>query len=482
MLAVRTRRRTADEAGFTLVEMMLAIFVVGIVLSGLAATLLTSLRAATSNERETRATSYAQQEIEILQSVNWDFAGLYTQDVDAANAGWSDRLSGPGFYDGAELITIPGPASVAARVQSVPQPRSTIDDRGVIYTIDRYVTWIDRDGDGAPETRRFTVVATWDDREADRGITITAERAPTQGDTEATNAGGRVLQMSVSPSLVSLEDDQTLGQPVDVRVVLNQPAAPGTVEVFYYTLQSTVVSTDAEGKDVFDHTWKLEKAASAALDANDTLAVAQPGAEHTRFRFTIPASARMVEGVQELLFVGKIDGRDVSRYATLTLINGKLEGTNPTPPAPEADPDPSPLPVIPKPEDGETTPGPTDEVKLVSAVPGTLCVHPATWVPAKDFTIPLTIRGLTETNGTVSVSYQYRSRNKTGNGHLEAANESATFVSGGATTSQWLFGIQAGSSRLFQPGASITFTVRASRQDGSQSDQVTRSARASTSC
>jgi prepilin-type N-terminal cleavage/methylation domain-containing protein len=136
----RASRAVGGEGGFTLFEMMIAIFVVGFVLSGLAAVLLTSMKAATSNERETRATSYAQQEIEILQSVDWEFAALYSNDIAAAPTEWTDQLSAEGFYAGDELITLPGPATAASRADSVPAPRSTIEDRGVTYTVDRFIT------------------------------------------------------------------------------------------------------------------------------------------------------------------------------------------------------------------------------------------------------------------------------------------------------------------------------------------------------
>lgn len=461
----RQRVVARDEGGFTLAEMMISIFVVGFVLSGLAAVLLTSMKAATSNERETRATSYAQQEIEVLQSIDWDFAGLYVNDIAAAPAGWSDRLSDdPAYYDDLELITLPGPATAAARVNSVPPPRSTIEDRGVVYTIDRYITWLDRDDDGVPETRRFTVVASWDDRDAGRGITVTAERAPTQGDTEASNVGGRVLQMSLDPNAVALNADQTLdvdeGRGIDVRVILNQPAELNSTDVFYYSLAED------------DEEWVLEKAESRPLEAQDQVAVAQNGAANTRFRFSIPATARMVAGTQDVLFVGTIDGQKVSRYVTLTLVGGDLEGTNPTPPAPEQ-PDPSPLPVIPKPGNGDDdTELPTGAVKIVTATPTSLCVDAGTWIPATTFSIPMVLEGLTETNGTVAVSYQYRRMQKANNGSLRTANEAATWASGGEVSSHWTFSIPTGTTRLFSPGETISFTIRASRADGSNASLV----------
>jgi type II secretory pathway pseudopilin PulG len=454
----RRTRCWSGEEGFTLAEMMISIFVVGFVLSGLAAVLLTSLKAATSNERETRATSYAQQEVEILQSVDWEFAGLYANDIAAAPAGWTDQLSASGYYDGYELITLPGPASAASRVDSVPPPRSTIVDRGVTYTIDRFITWIDRDGDGAAETRRFTVVTNWDDREASRGISITAERAPTQGDTEATSAGGRVLQMSLDPNAVELADDQSLvvdpSRGIEVRVILNQPATAGSTKVHYYSLDAT-------------NQWVLEEATVKTLDPIDAVAVAQNGAAGTRFKFSIPSTARMVEGTQDVLFIATVDGQKVYKYATLTLVGGDLGGTNPTPPAPEA-PDPSPLPVIPKPDDGDddATP-PTDQVSIISATPNALCVNSGTWIPASNFAITINGEGLTSDDGTITVSYQYRTKRNSGNGSLATATESATFTSGALTSSQWGFSIPTGTNRLFSPGSTVTFTIRASRADGS---------------
>jgi type II secretory pathway pseudopilin PulG len=460
-------RRTAiaSEEGYSLAEMMVAIMVLGFVLSGLASVLITSISATVMNERETRATAYAQQAIEQLQSVDWDFAGLYTDDIAAAPTSWSDRLSDPGFYDGLQLVTIPGPTPAAARVDSVPPPTRTISDAGVDYQVHRFVTWVDRSGDGVADTRRFTVVAEWDDRGADRGITLTAERAPTQGDMEATAGGARILQMTIDPQTVGLDDDQFLvpdpddeSRHVIVRVVLNRTVT-GVPKLYYYGLDSA-------------NEWVLFEAESRPLDSADQVAMAQNGESNTRFRFRLPDTARMVEGTQDLLFVGTVDGETISRYATLTLVGGKLEGGNPVPPAPTDATDP----VLP---DLTPTPGgggggtPTGEVRFTTVSSSNLCVHPGTWLPSSPFTITSTVTGLSEEDGDVMVSYQYRKRARTGNGHLATTSEASVIAPGGTTTSSvWTFTISEGMARHFQPNSTVTFTVRASREDGSTATRL----------
>jgi hypothetical protein len=268
--------------------------------------------------------------------------------------------------------------------------------------------------------------------------------------------------MSLDPNSVELDDDQTLmvdaSRGVEVRVILNAPATVGTPTVHYYTLDG-------------DDEWALATADTRPLDAQDALAVAQNGANDTRFKFSIPSTARMVEGTQDVLFVATIDGEKAHRYATLTLVGGgSLSGENPTPAAPDQ-PEPSPLPVIPAPPDSNEDP-PTGDVKITTATPGALCVNGGTWLPASDFAIPMDLEGLTKDDGAVTVSYQYRTKRNTGKGSLTTATEAATYVSGGASLSHWQFSIPAGTNRLFEPNSTVTFTLRATRSDGSNATEL----------
>lgn len=469
----RRRRHLDDDGGFTLAEMMVAIFVVGFVLTAMAATLLTSLRATSSNERETRATAFAQQELEILQSVNWDFAGLYVDDIATADARWSDRLDSGGGFDGQELITIPGPSPAGDRVASVARPTSTIAATGTTYTIDRYLTWVDRTGDGTVDTRRFTVVVTWGDREADRGITLTAERAPAQGDTTSTAGGTRVLQMHVAPNPAQLDGDQELTGPVEIRVLLNQ-ASPTSNELQYYTL----VDGDTPG----EQDWVLRTVDPSPLSAEDLAATAE--APNTRFRFVIPAGDRFVAGSQNLLYLGRDQANQpIEHTRSATFVGGTIEGEGmPSPVPPSLDDEPPAFGFPPPPE--SEAPEPDDDPIVVPSQPvnitgvtfpsrPNICIDGSTWVPNDEFTIDITGTGLPDPIGTVTVTYTHRVSAGTGQPPETTVTDSAEFVSGTAAAATYRFTLPT-ANRYFRHNDNPTFTIEARRAGDDSNASTTR--------
>lgn len=461
-------RQLRSDDGFTLAEMMVAIFVVGFVLSAMAATLLSTLRATSTNERETRATALAQQELEVLQSVNWEFAALYADDVGAAPAQWSDRLDAGGTFDGRELITLPGPSPATSRIASVQRPSSTVTATGTTYTVDRYLTWIDRTEDGTPDTRRFTVVVTWDDREADRGITLTAERAPAQGDTTSTASGTRVLQMHVTPNPAQLDEDQVLTEPVEVRVVLNQ-ASPTTNQLQYYALVA--------GE------WELRTIEPSSLSADDVIATAT--APHTRFRFVIPAGERFVAGSQNVLYLGRDAANQPIEHArSASFVGGDLEGVGMPSPVPPSVDDESPVFGFPPPPAG-ADPDPDDDpvevpsqaVKINTVVPNrpNICIDESTWVPNQPFTIDITTTGLPDPIGAVTVTYAHRQYASSGQPPPQTTvTDSAEFVSGTAATATYRF-VMPTANRFFRHSDGPTFTIDARRTGDTSNDSATRS-------
>lgn len=469
----RHARQLQRDDGFTLAEMMVAIFVVGFVLSAMAATLLSTLRATSTNELETRATALGQQELEVLQSVNWEFAALYANDLAAAPERWSDRLDDDGRYDGGELIVLPGPASADERIASVATPTSTFELSGVTYTVDRYVTWVDRVEDGAPDTRRFTSVVTWGDRSADRSITVTAERAPSQGDTTATAAGARVLQMHVTPNPAQLTDDQAVTTELEVRVVLNQ-ASPTSNELHYFTL--------------VDGDWELRKLTPSALSAADLTATAD--APNTRFRFVIPAGDRFVAGTQNVLYVGRdAANHPIESSRAVTFEGGDLEGFGmPSPVPPSAD-DEAPVFGFPPapPAEGTDDPDeaavPEQSVRIMSVVTSPkICIDGSTWVPNAPFTIDISVQGAPSPIGAVTVTYSHRvSAGQNGNHPSTTVTDSADFVSGTAGSALYRFTLPT-SNRFFWKNDKPTFTIEARRAGDSSNDSTTRTVSVDDKC
>ena len=78
------RRHFDDERGLTLVEMMVAVLLVGIILSAMASVIMASIPAVQRDEYRVRATQLGQQELERLRALQWDCVAFDTTDADYA--------------------------------------------------------------------------------------------------------------------------------------------------------------------------------------------------------------------------------------------------------------------------------------------------------------------------------------------------------------------------------------------------------------
>lgn len=78
------RRRLAVDEGISLIEILVAIVVLTVVLSAAASALASSLFAMAKNENRTKATALANEELENLRILPWEYVGFYDDDYD----GW----------------------------------------------------------------------------------------------------------------------------------------------------------------------------------------------------------------------------------------------------------------------------------------------------------------------------------------------------------------------------------------------------------
>ena len=207
-------RCRTDEHGISLIEMIIAMMVLSVALLAFAQVLIGSLRATREAEDTQVVTAASMEMIENLVGLDWDEAALYANDVAAADTRWSDRLDGGGTFDGHQLVTMSGPASVAERDPEVPTPSWTVTRDGLDYTYDLYPVWVDRSaggGDGVDDTKRFVVIATWTDPvRGPQELRTVGERAPTQAEAGSNASGGRFLLKYATPTLVTA--DATTGQ------------------------------------------------------------------------------------------------------------------------------------------------------------------------------------------------------------------------------------------------------------------------------
>jgi type II secretory pathway pseudopilin PulG len=152
----RARRGRADDSGFTLVEAVVALFVLGIVFSALAVAAMGSIRASMNARAEQQAIDFATQALERARQLDYYGLGHDETDlladsanVDPCDTTWCfDPGSGP-----EELVLMPG-GSINPHVQVV----SSDVNNGTSFTVATYVT---RALDSGADVKRVTVVTSW---------------------------------------------------------------------------------------------------------------------------------------------------------------------------------------------------------------------------------------------------------------------------------------------------------------------------------
>jgi type II secretory pathway pseudopilin PulG len=462
------RRRFSTEEGLTLVEIMVAIFVLGVILSALAGVIMTSLRTIGVSEREVRATALAQQSVEEFQSIAWDAAGLYEDEVSTAPTEWNGGNSDS--YNGDELVVLPAPLDPTSRLAQVPLPYEVVPVGNTTYTVSRFVSWIDSDGDGTPETKRFTAVVNWSTLTGDRTITAVGDRVPTQAEAPATSLGTRVLAITAAPDPAQLDNPTAENlQDIVVTVRANRgiPPSPLTPTLRFYTLGEPPASGEAEDESYVERTLTMD----GSLPGENGFP--------TRWRVTVPAGTyRFVNGSLDVLFTGKDseDGNLIETFGSLQLRGGPRDGPAPrparvsdeavfpTPPTDSQDPD-DPITAEPV------------RIQTIPAVNSPICVDKSTWKLTKPIEITVNTKGLVESDGTVTVAYVTWTERQPHATKLVA--DTATFSTGGFSSATYRHTI---SDRMFRPGQNVIFSVKGIRADGSNHTMESSGVPVSDSC
>ncbi|MFA9445651.1 prepilin-type N-terminal cleavage/methylation domain-containing protein [Egicoccus sp. AB-alg6-2] len=250
-----------DEAGLTLVELIVAFSLLSIILAAAAGSLITFGRSAVDNERRVQATAVANRLHEELQALPWSDTALYDQELD----GLADLPEIAATFDpdaetfeGRDLVLLEGPgacpappAPCSSRRDLVPYavpPTLTIDGRD--YEVFQLVTWDEDDGG----IKRFTTFLRWEVM----GNTITQRFDSMRAATPA-EAGDplrpRVIQFQVGPSPMelrgpdagSLVDSPT--QPLNVVVRFSRGVEAASVSYFSIPADHFFVPEEPEPVD-----------------------------------------------------------------------------------------------------------------------------------------------------------------------------------------------------------------------------------------
>jgi Tfp pilus assembly protein PilV len=267
------RRLRADEAGISLVEMLIAIFVLTVALFGLLGSLVTVAKSTYDQRMRTNATRVATGEVEALRALGFDQ-----------------------LEDGSETYTVTTPEG---REFTVTTEIATVDA-------------LDPDTGENEDVKQITAVVTWDVRDSTRTSTYTTMVAP-----EATRAiGGRIsVDLDPNPATVIMEGDRAGFMTGTVRVLA----------IFDFPFEGfpRVAFTDGSGPTLKQHdlnppedelessVWHLELVNTCASPTSSSCVYYQPSVmadpeEPHQIHFTVTAGG--VSTLATLRLQPEIDG------------------------------------------------------------------------------------------------------------------------------------------------------------------------------
>lgn len=166
-------RRTSEEQGLSLVEVLVGMAIAMMALAGMGGMLIASARSQNISEQRVFASQLATQAIEEIQARNWDMIGFWTTDPGyRANASTGTGPTG---------VTLPTVTFTSAPqpTGNRPLPQTTVARNGVTYTVQSDILWEDP---ALPELQRSrkhlrTVVSWADGRGQPQTVTAASLRA-----------------------------------------------------------------------------------------------------------------------------------------------------------------------------------------------------------------------------------------------------------------------------------------------------------------
>lgn len=375
-----------DAAGVTLIELMVAMLLLGVILSAAASSLIQFGRTAADNERRVQATALMTRLHEEMQALPWRNAVVYEDDLEALNTAGFDGLTDTPVWmlDGQEIATLEGP-DASPRREGVPflVTPIEIDDRD--YDVIRFVTWSDQPA----SIKRFTTIVTWslyDRVYEERFVSERAATAAESGDPELP----RVVQFDVGPpqvDLIYVGPDEPAQNEQEIQVTVRFSEGVDSASVDYGSVDVTL-----DGGGSVDTLALTEKALTLTPYITDPIT-----GRYIAFRGTIPAGTRTFpNGTRSFEARGVLDGEVFFGRTSIEFEGGSIEpedvGEAPTEPPPEPDPtDPPP-----------SEPIAINEVTISS--PSTVC-NDADDRLMTPVTITASVNGMTPADYDVSVAY-----------------------------------------------------------------------------
>ena len=291
------------EAGVTLVEMMVAILVLGVVLAALASSLISFSAMSLTNERRVQATAFLTRLHEQLQSIPWEQAAIYEGEADDLGPLGVDLAVDPATVGGEPLVLLGGPDNTGCpaddlecgRLTFVPRAFDIVEIDGREYELYQAVTW-DLDAGNGQAVKRFTTLVRWEVWGRVTEQRFESTRAATVADLDASTLP-EVLSLLVSPNTVPIDTDGVNQVGLQVQVVFERGITSATLQYVRINGGSP----------------ELHTVPMTATDFKD--------AKPFEFQVTIPSGSEIFQpGEQDLVVVG-LDGLDaISAVRTVDFV------------------------------------------------------------------------------------------------------------------------------------------------------------------
>jgi prepilin-type N-terminal cleavage/methylation domain-containing protein len=169
-LRLTTIRRHSDEGGFTLIESMAALILLGIVLIALTSTMVSGYGALRTTKEEQQAVGVGSEALEWARSVSFDALAMREDDATIPSDSRMTSCAAPTGYayafdpDGAATQFACEPVVSSTTGGAVDIHKTTVTVDGEEFVVSKYVTWVDIDGGDVKDVKRFTAIVEWTSR------------------------------------------------------------------------------------------------------------------------------------------------------------------------------------------------------------------------------------------------------------------------------------------------------------------------------
>jgi prepilin-type N-terminal cleavage/methylation domain-containing protein len=226
-----------DEDGLTLVEMMVAMVVVGLVLMAMASVAIASMNSIQQSERTVLSTQLGNDLLEEYLAVRYEFLGLYQDEASA----YFETTS----FEGDDLVLFPEPID---RDDRVPKPHDPITRDGVTFAVETAIVWEDDPGtEAAQDYKRVIVTLTWQHKGSDRTARVETLRTPDPDD--------QPLSVRLEPDVMDLEDDDLGKSQTNFSIHVTATEPQSAVKVSYLDRNGTKRTAQLSSTDPWDTEW-----------------------------------------------------------------------------------------------------------------------------------------------------------------------------------------------------------------------------------